>query len=155
MSTTTITEARAAYTDETALQAELAEWTQLNHWLEKGKAKEMEMRRKLAKYLFADKLQENGELPEGTSKGTFTAGTLRFKAKVVGKMNHKVLEELRQTTMEQAQLSADQAKALLKVQYDLSLTTYKALSDEQKKIIDHMIQIKPGAPELSIEMVTE
>lgn len=131
--------------------ADLSEWQSLTTWLSQAKEREMALRLKLAHHFFADKILANGALPEGTMN-LVDGG---FKIKVVGKMNRTVLEEVRAAATEEAKLTAEESKSLFKLEASLSLSAYKALSDEKKKIIDKAIVVKPGSPTLEIEPVTE
>lgn len=136
------------YPDQASLTKDISEWKEITKWIDLAKPREMELRTKLSQYLFHDKIQPNGALEKGTHKNKFLVGALTVAAKVVGKFNYKVLEELREATMKEAQAPDN----LVKAKYELSLTQYNALTDEQKKIVDKMIEVRPGAPELSIEI---
>lgn len=131
------------------LQSSLSEWQSLTQWLSQAKEKEMTLRLKLANHFFADKLQPNGALPEGTMNLEQDG----FKIKVVGKMNRTVLEEVRAAAMEEAKLTVEEAKDIFKLKAELSISAYKALSEEKKKIIDKAIVVKSGSPTLEIEPV--
>lgn len=131
------------YPSPDLLKADLSEWQTVSKWLLKAKEKEMELRLKLSRHFFGD------IIPEGTNKAEFE----NLKIKAVGKMNRTVLEELRAATMEEAGLTPEEKQELLKVSYEMRVGVYKKLAEEKRKVIDRMVQIKPGAPELSVELI--
>lgn len=143
--------AKAAYNSADEILHDVEEWKSISKWMEEAKTREMELRKKLSKFLFAEKLEPSGDLPAGTLKNSFLAGATRLKAKVVGKFNYKVLEELRETTLKEAALG-EIGDLLVKPKYELSLSVYKNLTDEQKAIVNRMLEVKPGSPELEIEI---
>lgn len=135
----------STYPSPDLLKADLSEWQTISAWLTKAKEKEMELRLKLSKHFFGD------IIPEGTNKAEFEG----MKIKVVGKMNRTVLEELRASTMEEAQLTPEERQELLKVSYEMRIGAYKKLTEEKRKVIDRMVQIKPSAPDFSVETIKE
>lgn len=138
--------------NEQELAQAITAWQNVSQWLTKAKEDEMSLRQKLAKHIFANRLTNSGDLPKGTMKDEFVAGNVKFKAKVVGKENITVLDELVDATLVKL---GEAGKELIKKKPELSVSRYNLLSDEQKKIADHMLSVKPGAPELTIEIITE
>lgn len=140
------------YTSAEEINKDISEWLSITKWQSQAKEKEMLLRNRLAKHIFANKLTAAGDLPEGTAKNTFASGALQFNAKVVGKMNYKILEETEALTL--AQLG-EAGTNLVKRKPELSLSAYKALTEEQKRIADGMIVVTPGAPTLEIEILPQ
>lgn len=130
--------------DEPVLGPYIEEWNNLKAWLVKGKVREMELRTYIAARMFAK--EPNGHFKEGTSN-TAAAG---FKAKLEAKLIRTILEELMIPTLTEANLTAEEAKGLIRGKPELGIAAYKALPEEKRAIIDKMIAVKPGTIDLEL-----
>jgi len=122
-------------------QADLENWFELSTNLAVIKEKEMELRKRIFRFYFIN-----------PKEGVNTA-ELDYDCKIKGtrKINRKVLEK------ELTAYGSEIVKAGIPVDVirwipELSVSKYKALSDEQKKVFDQCLEIKDGAPELEIKI---
>lgn len=128
---------------EKATQAEIDEWHITAARMKKDKDREMVLRKKIF----------NGCFPapeEGTNTTEIFAG---WNLKATHKIDRKPKEELLKTFAEELKAAELPLSDLIKMKPELSVTAYKKLSDEQRKIFDKVLEIKPGAP--SIEIVKQ
>jgi hypothetical protein len=136
-----------------ALKNKIKHWIQLKQWMAKAKTDEAKLRKELALELFGTTIQADGSYPEGTNK--CDAGIAL--AKLVQKRNVTVLVESIEQAYKDARLTPDEAKDLLKVKYDISVSALKKLPEEKRSIItETMLMITPaGTVELDIELKPE
>lgn len=111
------------------------QWKYLSEVLAFVKAKEMEVRKAIVSGL--------GELKIGTNH----CGDLV----VTKKLNYKVDEGNLNNFAEKLEKEFIDIGSLFKVKHELVLKEYKALTDEQKNIVDNVLTITEGAPTLEIK----
>lgn len=133
------------------LEKDIAEWTALKTWLATGKARELELRNSIAARIFADMKQPNGYFPEGARTSTYSGYVMNYKSKLDAKLHREILEEMMVPTLNEAQLTADESKGLIRGKPELGLKAYRALPEAKQKIIDKMIVVKPGQITLEVD----
>lgn len=133
------------------LDADIAEWLKLQEWMAVGKEREMNLRKSIAERAMGSTKLANGAFPEGTQKGSVEgADGQRYAVKLTTKWSRDVLPEMISSVWAQAQLTADEAKDLLKYKPEISVRAYKALPEAKKVIIDQMITCKQGSIALEV-----
>jgi hypothetical protein len=121
-------------------QEDLNTWYSLQAELERVKTAELVLRNKIFKYYFKNPKVgvNNHDLTQGwVLKGEY-------------KLNYKVDIPLFTTLkagFAEAGLPVDD---LVKYKPEMSVTAYKALTEEQRRAFDQVLEIKPGTPALSI-----
>lgn len=125
---------------EAVTQAEINEWFALTEELAEKKEREMVLRKKI--FGFFIQQPEEGVNSVPMSDGWVMKGTY--------KIDRKVKEELLAANAEELKNAKLPMKELIKLKPSLSVTAYKKLTDDQKKIFDKVLEIKPGAPTLEI-----
>lgn len=121
-----------------ASQKEINEWYQLQIDLAKLKQKELELRLKIFGTFFK-------EPKEGSSTVPFSDGwVLKAEYPINRTFDVAALTTLLPTFRE-AHLPV---KELIRNKPELSLSNYRKLSDEQRKLFDQALVIKPGTPQL-------
>lgn len=129
-------------------QADLAEWYKLTEQLSDLKAKETVLRSRIYKYFFTNPV-------EGTN--TYVLPD-KYQLKAVRKVERKVdeaaLQVFRQpqegkntSKFEEVEVNAG---TLFKTKFELVVSEYRKLSDDQKKVVDQVLIIKDGSPQLDI-----
>lgn len=132
------------------LDANIAEWTLLKEWLTKGKAREAELRTIIAAQSFHSIKLPTGAYPEGTSNITVAGDSSNYRCKLGSTWKREVIEELVIPTLTEAQLTPDEQKGLIKMKPTLSVTVYRALSEDKRAVIDKMIDLKQGSITLDV-----
>lgn len=129
-------------------ETDLAEWYKLTVDLAALKAKEALLRPRIYRHFFPNPV-------EGTN--TFVLPD-KYQLKAVRKIDRKVDEasmfafkapqpEKNISKFEEAEINADE---LFKTKFELVTSSYRKLSDEQRKIVDQVLIIKDGSPQLDI-----
>lgn len=133
-------------------EKDLADWYLLTEQLSKLKAAEALLRPRIYKHFFPDPV-------EGTN--TYILPD-KFQLKAVRKIDRKVDEASmfafrapevvegvtsNSSRFEQADIKADE---LFKPKYELVTSAYRKLTDEQRKVVDQVLIIKDGSPQLDI-----
>jgi hypothetical protein len=121
-------------------QDEINEWFAVAARLAADKVREMELRKKIFGFFF--QAPEEGVNNVPMSEGWVMKGTY--------KIDRKPKEELLATHAEELAAANLPLKDLIKLTPSLSVTAYKKLTDEQRKVFDKVLEIKPGAPSLEI-----
>jgi hypothetical protein len=127
----------------------ILEWKETKATLDAAKAKEMELRRRIDK--------ESGMFDPDKKTGTQTC-TLGngWSIKCTRKENYKVENkhgEAFQALAELASMSdaaARVAETLFNFEANLRLGEYKKLRDDERAVIDRILTIKEGTPELTL-----
>ena len=118
----------------------LTAWRQAAEVLENVKKMEMELRKKLV----ADHFQES---KAGANKADVAGGELVYTKKFTTSVD----EELFDRVSAEADIAGVDIGLLFKVKHSLDNKRYKALSDEQRAIIDQMLITKESAPVLEFK----
>lgn len=130
------------------LDADIDEWTKLKDWLAIAKAREAELRAKIAAAMF-EKLP-NGTFPEGTSTKLVAGSASNYSGKLSAKLIRDIQEELLIPTLTEANLTPDEAKGLIRGKPELGLVAYRNLPESKRTIIDRMLVVKPGSITLEV-----
>jgi hypothetical protein len=132
----------------TEYENDIKEWLAVSQWLEKAKARELELRNKLtSKFL--------GSFNEGTKHYHFEINGINYATTTVAKINRKLIVENIPTVWAEAKLTADEANGLIEYKPELSTRVYKRLPPAKMLIVDKMIIAKPATPTLSIDILTK
>lgn len=115
----------------------LGAWRQAQEVLETIKAYEMDLRKKLVAETFQESVV-------GRNKADVAGGELIFTKKY----NTTVDETLFDKVAAEADVAGIDVGLLFKVKHNLDNKRYKALSDDQKAIVDQMLVTKESAPVL-------
>lgn len=115
----------------------LSAWRQAGEVLETIKAYEMDLRKKLVAETFQESVV-------GRNKADVAGGELIFTKKY----NTTVDETLFDKVAAEADVAGIDVGLLFKVKHNLDNKRYKALSDDQKAIVDQMLVTKESAPVL-------
>jgi hypothetical protein len=125
---------------EQATQDDLNEWWRMSQELDKLKAEEMQLRKKIFATYFRAPV-------EGTNTVPLSAGwVLKAAYPITRKVDVPLLTNLGLELAKQG-LPMD---SLIKYKPELSVTDYRKLSDEQRKLLDQVLDIKPGSPQVEI-----
>ena len=119
----------------------LMEWRELQIQMKQLKSREMELRKLIVQESFDPNMVEGTETIDlGNDYKLKCRHTLRYN---VERDNEKVLQVV-------SKLPVDVAKRILKWKADLSLTEYKQLDKEHKKLVDKIVTTVPGNPVLEL-----
>jgi len=121
-------------------QDDLNTWYQLQQELEKVKTAELQLRNKIFNYYFKDPKvgTNNQELSDGwILKGQY-------------KLNYKIDEAMLTTRAQQFREAGIAIEQVVKAKPEFVKKGYDALTDEQRKLFDEVLEIKPGTPSLEI-----
>lgn len=134
--------------ENTVTAADLAEWYTTCEELAKLKAKEALLRPRIYKHFFTNPVEGTNtyELPD------------KYLLKAIRKIDRKVdeasmhafrapIEGKNTSKFDEANVNADE---LFKPKYELVISAYRKLTDEQRKIVDQVLIIKDGMPQLDI-----
>jgi hypothetical protein len=124
----------------TVTQADINAWYEMQEQLKKLKASEMILRTKIFKAFFPTPKEGTNTAPlaEGwVIKGTFS---------IIREIDVGALDALGEV-FEKAHISKDK---LVKYTPSLKKAEYNTLTEEQKKLFDNALIIKPGSPSLEI-----
>ena len=134
----------------------LLKWQNASAALENAKVAETQARLEVTQHLYPQ------GVPEGTNNIDLGKG---YTLKVVGKMNYNLSESAKprnaamkpfatRVALNEIEKLGNEGKfiaeRLVKWQPELSLTEYRQLGDQYKKIIDTALTISPGIPSIEI-----
>lgn len=134
--------------EQKRLDADIAEWTQLKTWMATAKERESYLRGTIASRVFDSHKLPTGAFPEGTTNTSVGP----YRAKLGSTWKRDVLEELLVPTLTEAALTPAEQKDLIKMNPVLSVTAYRKLPEEKRKIVDKMLVTKPGS--ITLDVVT-
>ncbi len=116
----------------------LAQWHELTQQLEQVKAKELKLRNELF-----------GQFYPSPNEGTNTVDLPDdWKLKGVYKLNRNIDEAVLPITLSKMKEGAEDR--LIKYKPELVLKNYRTLEEEQKKILESALIIKPGTPSMKL-----
>ena len=119
----------------------LMEWRELQIRMKQLKSREIELRKLIVQESFDPNMVEGTETIDlGNDYKLKCRHNLRYN---VERDNEKVLQVV-------SKLPVDVAKRILKWKADLSLTEYKQLDKEHKKLVDKIVTTVPGSPVLEL-----
>lgn len=121
-------------------QADMDSWFLLQKQLEEIKQKEMELRKKIFAYYFA-------QPKEGTNTSPLSGG---WVIKGEFKINRAVDLPLLTTHLEEFRKNKIPVKDLIRYKPELVTAEYRKLTDEQRKEFDSVLKISVGSPSLEI-----
>lgn len=123
-------------------QETLYEWYNIHDQLAALKAKEILLRNKIAKAYFPQPKEgtNNYPLPDD------------YVLKMTYKMNREVNEGVLTQMVGKFAEAKINVAAVVKAKPELKKSAYNELTEEQQKLFDNCLIIKPGTPELSIEL---
>lgn len=131
-----------AIPENTVTQADLDAWWKMNQDLAKLKASEMLLRMKIFNGLFKTPR-------EGTNKLDLGGGwQLTATYPIERKIDVALLTSLASTLREEQHIVLEN---VIKQKPELSITAYKALTEEQRKAFDQILTVKPGSPQMKLE----
>lgn len=120
---------------------EIKEWQKISDWLEEGKRREMELRKKLSAIFFpTPKEGTNRIVADGAEVVLLHKITRTLDVAALGSVMLQLPEELRVLGH------------LIEYTPDFKLATYRTLNDETKKIFEQALTIKDATPELKIAL---
>ena len=112
-------------------------WRQAQEVLDTVKKMEMELRKRLVSENFA-------ESKTGANKADVNGGQLVYTKKYTTTVDEELFDKVAQ----EADIAGIDVGLLFKVKHSLDNKRYKALSDDQRTIIDQMLVTKESAPVL-------
>ncbi len=132
----------------TVTQADLEEWYRLQEQLKKIKASEMLLRQKIFGFYFQAPV-------EGTNSAPLADGwVLKGKHTINREVDPGALGAMRVPDTETGKSRFDAAginvDKLIQYKPSLVLKEYRTLTDEQQKLFDQCLIVKPGSPSLEI-----
>jgi len=120
-------------------------WRNAKQTLDAAKENEMQMRKNLTNLLFPNPVK-------GTQRFNLGNG---YSIKLVHKLNYKLDKDRVEQALDKIEAQGPKgeliAERLVKFTPELSQTEYKLLSEIDKKIIDEVLTVEPGAPTLELE----
>ena len=121
-------------------QADLAEWYKMQEEMKKLRAREMILRQKIFKFYFPNPNEgtNNHNMPDGY--------VLKGKHTINRDVDPGAFQVLRKT-FEEAGIHPD---ALVQYKPSLVKREYNTLTEEQKRLFDQALIVKPGSPALEI-----
>lgn len=126
--------------EEQQFQIDLSTWYTLTEKLDKVKTDEMVLRLKIFKRCFPNPV-------EGTNSFNLADGyVLKAKHNINRKVDEPVLTVMTEKLQEREIVVDD----LFKRNPTLVIDEYRKLTEEQLKIVDQCLEIKPGAPQMEI-----
>lgn len=123
------------------LQDAFTAWLDASKQLEVWKETEARLREQLVEGYFP-----NAD-PEGTTKLPLNDG---WEMHCTMRMNRKVLNRNGEATKVYQQLPPEVADEVIAWKPDLKLRGYRKLSDEQRALVDTVVESKPGLPSLKL-----
>jgi hypothetical protein len=125
--------------------ADISDWWKLHQELGVLKSREALAR----KVVFENCFKEGTYKPEGTNKFELPD---HYELKAVTSLNRTIqIETARALAPELAKLGV-MVDDLIRWKPEVSITDYRQLTDEQRKLFDQCLEIKPGSPQLKIEL---
>ena len=124
------------------LQNQLSEWWLTTQELKVVKATESTLRKDVFEKAFPNPV-------EGTNKINLGSG---WQLKATYGYNRKVIPDMLFENTEQLINLEVPIDMLVKYKPEISVTIYKLLTDEQKKLFDQCIMVTPGSPSLEVVM---
>lgn len=118
----------------------LTAWRQAQEVLDTVKKMEMELRKRLVTENFA-------ESKAGSNKADVAGGQLVYTKKYTTTVDEELFDKVAQ----EADVAGVDVGLLFKVKHNLDNKRYKALSDDQKAIVDQMLVTKESAPVLEFK----
>lgn len=120
----------------------LADWQKKEKELAKVRDEEMALRRQITEVFFPTP-------KEGTNSFKLNAGyRLKLNYSISRRPDRALLDQFRDT-FEGAGINLDE---LIRNTPELRTGAYKALTDDQRKLFDQVLTIRPSAPSLDIEL---
>lgn len=123
-----------------ATQKDIERWYVVAEQLAKAKEEEMTLRKKIAKTYFPDPVEGVNDVP--MSDG--------WVMKMTYKIDRKIISEKFALLQDEFKTAKLPLKDLVRFKPDLAVGEYKKLTEEQRKLFDKAMEIKPGAPTLEI-----
>ena len=124
----------------TLTQEDFNQWSAINEQIGKLKATEMLLRIKIFKVMFPNPT-------EGTNSVPLTNG---YELKAKYPINRKVLPDMLAAHTKDLKAAGIKLGDLIRLTPDLAVGEYRKLTEEQLKLFDQILEIKPGAPALEI-----
>lgn len=130
---------------ENVTQSDLAQWYEMKKQQSALKASEMLLRMKIFKFFFpnpqegANKAFDDDRLGNG------------FKLSATYPIDRKVDEGIFEAMKDKLKEAGIQPQSIVKYKPELELKQYRALTDEQRHLVDQFLQIKPGSPQMEIK----
>ena len=121
---------------------DLIEWDTVKKELNRIKAAEMLLRKKIFGGMFPQALDGEGTFYQPLENG--------FRLKAIAKLDRSVDIAHFNAMREQFAALQINADSLIKYTPELVIRTYRELTDEQRTLVDCALTIKPGAPSLEI-----
>ena len=125
---------------EEVKQEEINHWFTIDAELAKLKSEEAILRNKIFKYFFRNPVEGTNKVP--LDKGWVLKATLPINRKVQIELLTAMDLELRAAGIPMDDLVVRKP--------ELSVTSYRKLTDEQVKLFDRILEIKPGSPQMEI-----
>lgn len=121
---------------------EIGEWYDLQAKLKTMKAREMQLRLKLANFFFPENKRREGtnnlDMPDN------------WQFKLGHVINRSVNEGLLQALQPQLSASGIMVGLLIERKPSLIISAYRQLTDEQRALFDQCLSAKPGSPSLEL-----
>lgn len=139
------------------LHLDIQEWRALTDWLPRAKAREMELRIKIADQIF--QRDATGSFPQGTTSTQdvidLPNATFNFDAKLKADYSYDLMPEVLDATIKELvdKLGPVNIDELIRVKKELGLKMYKALTEPQRKIMEKAVVVKPKAIALELTFV--
>ena len=122
-------------------QADLDAWSEMAQKLAALKSAEMLLRVKIFKGLFPNPVEGTNSVPLGTEGW-------QIKAKYpINRKPDVALLTARAQELREAGIPLD---SVIRAVPELSTTEYRKLTDEQRHLLDQVMEIKPGSPSIEI-----
>lgn len=127
---------------EDVTQDELNEWYTIQQQLVELTGREKELRSKIFKAKFPNP-------KEGTNKFALSAGWILNATHVINRSVDQASLLAQREELDKAKVPFD---LIFKYKPELVKSAYNHLTDEQKKVVDACLIIKPGMPQLEIKL---
>jgi hypothetical protein len=125
--------------------SDISEWFELQRQLAALKSRESLARANVFKHCFP----EGSYKPEGTNNFELPDHWL---LKAVTSLNRTLSIETLRALSEELFKMGVVVDDLVRWKPELDLPAYRALNDEQRKVFDQALEIKPGTPQMKIEL---
>jgi len=125
---------------EVVSQEDLETWYKLQEQLEKIKAQEMELRKKIFTAYFPNPV-------EGTNSAPLTEG---WVLKAVYPIRREPEQAALEVLKEELRAKGIPVDNLIKYKPELVTAMYRQLTDEQRNLFDQVLVIKPGSPQMEV-----
>lgn len=127
----------------------IEEREKIQQWMETAKKRELELRGLIASAIFTK--EANGYFHEGTSNVRSLVDGAVYNAHLKQPYKREIMVELMAPTLTEANLPPETVSKLIKTSYELSVKEYRALPAEKQTVVDKMIKLTAGAPQLELE----